>query len=54
MTVTTRDNGWVETPDWQITFQKFCSKLFGDDRCECVSCRIEELAMPALDGRGDN
>jgi hypothetical protein len=52
MTMSTRDNGWVETPDWQLPVAKFCAKLLGDDQCNCPE--HHRLAMPALDGRGDN
>jgi hypothetical protein len=46
------ENGIPLTPDWQPPVAKFCSRIFGDDQCNCPE--HHRLAMPALDGRGDN
>jgi hypothetical protein len=46
------ENGIPATPDWYPPVAKFCSMIFGDDQCDCPV--HHRLAMPALDGRGDN
>jgi hypothetical protein len=37
---------------WTVPKTRFCARLLGDDRCNCVDCQLD--AHEPLDGRGDN